>query len=107
MTQAIRKEAVLWPKSGEKPQATKVALLPECPKCGSTGGQWRGYRTTRKAITHRRWCKICGKWFSDNQRAPTPSAKESAGRKRLQKDERRFDAWMEAYQQAIDRGEAQ
>ncbi len=103
MTQAIEKGAVQWPKSGQRPQATRAALMPECPKCGSTGGQWRGYRTTRKAITHRRWCKICGKWFSDNQRAPMPSA----GKKRLLKDDRRFDAWMEAYQQAIDRGEAQ
>ena len=35
-----------------------------CPRCGSVKGQWRGYRTTRNTIKHRRRCSDCGAWFA-------------------------------------------
>ena len=39
------------------------ATTTECPHCQSTEGQWRGYRTTRRSVQRRRWCKCCGRWF--------------------------------------------
>ena len=46
--------------SGEEESAPHTT----CPHCGSSGGQWRGYRMREKGgVVHRRACNGCGKWF--------------------------------------------
>ncbi len=33
-----------------------------CLHCGSSSGQWRGYRNQKHSYVHRRRCNDCGRW---------------------------------------------
>ena len=105
MTEAIKKTVETWPEAQEHARATPLIWLPECPKCGSTDGQWRGFRETKKVIHHRRWCKTCGKWFYGNQIKTKPVIKETVNNSELREEKLRFDAWINAYEEALSRGD--
>lgn len=106
MTEAIDKTVAYWMEHEDQTGATRTTWLPECPKCGSTSGQWRGYVETKKVVHHRRWCKTCGKWFYKNHTSIKPMVKERVSNNQLREEEMRFDAWIEAYEEALNRGDA-
>ena len=57
------------PEQATEEDRTGFVSTPPCPRCGSTHGQWRGYRQTRKTGTiHRRTCNACGRWHTNRQR---------------------------------------
>lgn len=82
-----------------------MIFKPTCPKCGASTGQWRGYRATRKGIFHRRWCSKCGKWCSINI-YQGPVARNLPSGDNVRDEKLRFDAWMEAYEESLSRGDA-
>ena len=85
--------------------ACRPGNRPTCPKCGSLSGQWRGYRETKKAFIHRRWCSCCNKWFSINLYQELVSNGQANGDE-AREDQLWFDAFMEAYEDALSRGDA-
>ena len=121
MTQAINRANEQWPTTApspataavplatlEQPQPADLATMmfrPTCPKCGSLSGQWRGYRETKKAFIHRRWCSCCNKWFSINLYQELVSNGQANGDE-AREDQLWFDAFMEAYEDALSRGDA-
>ena len=86
---------------------------PQCPRCRSHDGQWRGYKKRKFGFIHQRWCKDCGRWFygekyidySDKVVTVTTLSDEcSAGPdndiEELRHDKLYFDATMDAYEEA-------
>ena len=51
---------MLWTQTDDTPN--KSSIVPECPYCGSTSGQWRGQRAYKNKTVHRRSCNDCGHW---------------------------------------------
>lgn len=110
MTQAINRATGQWTVLVvEQSQPIDLATLifrPTCPKCGALSGQWRGYRETKNGFFHRRWCSCCNKWFSINL-YQEPVNNEQANGDEAREDQFWFDAFMEAYEDALSRGDAQ
>jgi len=109
MTQAINRTTGQWTAQPEQSQPTDLATIifrPTCPRCGALSGQWRGYRETRKAAIHRRWCSSCNKWFGINLCQEPVSDEQAKDGEDVKEDQLWFDAFMEAYEDALSRGDA-
>lgn len=108
MTQALNRNSGQKTAHGEQLQPQDLATItfrPTCPKCGGLTGQWRGYRETRKGVFHRRWCRSCGKWFSVNL-CRGAIASHLALEDDIRNEKLQFDAWIEAYEESLSRGDA-
>lgn len=107
MKQALEKQKTIQISAQASSAGMVIVATPECTRCRSMEGQWRGYveRQQDHVIFHRRWCKDCGKWFYGAQLKQYRKITRQKEREQLLNEELAHESWIEAYQEA-KRGEA-